>query len=124
MSDYIDRQAAIDAIEKLVLPQTKGETMAEEINRVAWRCAINCAEEMIRHLPSAEVEPVKRGKWIEHYLEKWIDAPWGYNCSECGEWFVVGQEPIKRYHYCPNCGAKMEAAPTIIEAEGEDHAED
>ena len=58
MSDYIDRQAAIDAIERLILPQTKGETAAEEIKRVAWRCAINCAEEMIGHLPT--VEPVVR----------------------------------------------------------------
>lgn len=63
----------------------------------------------INGAPTIEAEPVKRGKWIEHYLEKWRDAPWGYNCSECGAWFVVGQEPIKRYHYCPNCGAKMDA---------------
>ena len=54
MDDLISRQSAIDAIEKLILPQVKGETAAEEINRVAWRCAINCAEEMIGHLPSAE----------------------------------------------------------------------
>lgn len=62
MNDLISRQAAIDAIERLILPQTKGETAAEEINRVAWRCAINCAEEMIGHLPSAE----RRGRWVAH----------------------------------------------------------
>lgn len=75
MSDLISRQTAIDAIERLVLSQTKGKTAAEEINRVAWRCAINCAEEMIGHLPSAEPErkwiprktPPKRDGWYLVY---------------------------------------------------------
>ena len=106
MSDYIDRQAAIDAIEKLILPQTKGETMAEEINRVAWRCAINCAEEMIRHLPSVEVEPVKRGKWIYDNQFHWYRA----SCSECGYKRVtdIKAEKWNDWHYCPNCGADMQ----------------
>lgn len=99
MSDLISRQAAIDAIERLILPQVKGETAAEEINRVAWRCAINCAEEMIVHLPSAE----RRGRWekIELY------APSGdyvmFQCSECASLYY---EPSS---YCPDCGARMEA---------------
>lgn len=54
MNDLISRQAAIDAIEKIYLSQTKGKTVTEEINRVAWRCALNCAEEMVRHLPPAQ----------------------------------------------------------------------
>ena len=101
MSNYIDRQAAIEAIKRLILPQTKGETMAEEINRVAWRCAINCAEEIIGHLPTIEAEPVKRGKWI-----KISDR--NYKCSVCGDWWSGEEKEIKTFIYCPNCGAKME----------------
>ena len=121
MNDYIDRQAAIDAIEKLILPQTKGETMAEEINRVAWRCAINCAEEMIGHLPG--IEPVKHGRWE-------FETAWQYKpcdgrglerkaifgttkrtfnrlkCSGCKKVVVV--DDTIHYAYCPHCGAKME----------------
>lgn len=106
MSDYIDRQAAIEAIERLILPQTKGETAAEEINRVAWRCAINCAEEMIGHLPSAEVEPVKRGKWIYDNQFHWYRA----SCSECGYMRAtdIKADNWNGWKYCPNCGAKME----------------
>ena len=85
--DTINRQDAIDAIERLILPQVKGETAAEEINRVAWRCAINCAEEMIVHLPSAE----RRGRWID------------LKCNQCG------QVDMSKPNYCPNCGARMEA---------------
>lgn len=56
MNDLISRQAAIEAIEKIYLPKTKCETATEEINRVAWRYALNCAEEMVMHLPSAKQE--------------------------------------------------------------------
>ena len=103
-NDLISRQAAIDAIEKLILPQVKGETAAEEINRVAWRCAINCAEEMIGHLPSAE----RRGRWIETGMlyrdTRGINSLfYGKRCSVCNE--ISDYKP----HYCPNCGARMEA---------------
>ena len=97
-SDTISRQAAIDEIERLILPQVKGETAAEEINRVAWRCAINCAEKMIVHLPSAE----RRGRW------EMKEDPYGFFdtipvCSACGcttKYRVTSA-------YCPNCGARM-----------------
>lgn len=43
-----------------------------------------------------EVEQ-KRGKWIYH------DYPWR-ECSEC-QW---AHSAMRRYRYCPNCGAKMD----------------
>ena len=92
-NDTISRQAAIDAIERLILPQVKGETEAEEINRVAWRCAINCAEEMIVHLPSAE----RRGRWIFGGEEGWPK----WTCSVCGG------DGRGDYTICPWCGARM-----------------
>lgn len=103
--DTISRQAALDAIDRLILPQVKGETAAEEINRVAWRCAINCAEEMIVHLPSAE----RRGRWIEEYSANHFQA----KCSACGESTLYGitydlEGNAYYMNYCPNCGAKME----------------
>lgn len=66
--DLISREDALEAIERLILPQGKGETAAEEINRVAWRCAINCAEEMIGHLPT--IDPVKRGRWMNSEMDE------------------------------------------------------
>lgn len=101
MDDLISRQAAIVAIEKLILPQVKGETAAEEISRaltITWRCAISCAEEMIERLPSAE----RLGRWEKIELS----APSGdyvmFQCSECASLYY---EPSS---YCPNCGARME----------------
>lgn len=51
--------------------------------------------------PSAEPE-WKKGRWIPHeYKEGWN---YGFNCSVCGEWFVIKLEKPK---FCPNCGADM-----------------
>lgn len=54
---------------------------------------------MVNDAPT--IEP-KRGEWIEKE-ECW-------QCSECGDEYVleVGVKPIDaRMHYCPNCGADM-----------------
>lgn len=45
------------------------------------------------------VEPTKHGRWI-YYPE--IVA---YSCSECHRYQY---ENNGEYHYCPNCGAKMD----------------
>ena len=57
-------------------------------------------EKWINEQPTADVQPVVKGEWIED----------GYNdepcvCSNCGH-----PEPIKArflYSYCPNCGADL-----------------
>lgn len=61
---------------------------------------VHCMDDNLKKLPS--VTPKRMGKWISHYVG--IDEDdYGWDCSECGEWFVM-DEP---YHYCPKCGAKM-----------------
>ena len=62
-------------------------------------------EQIIDEQPTIEPER-KKGKWIKHSIGH-EHTPWGYDCSECGEWFVVGEEVIKKYKYCPNCGCSM-----------------
>lgn len=86
MTDYIDRQAALDALE--------------------WKWAGKAAFDAIKKLPSAEVEPVKRGKWIYDNQFHWYRA----SCSECGYKRVtdIKAEKWNGWKYCPNCGAKME----------------
>lgn len=52
------------------------------------------------------IEP-KTGKLTKHLLKN-ANVPWGYDCSVCGAWFVIGEDTAEKYRYCPNCGAKME----------------
>lgn len=68
------------------------------------------AIEIYRRLAKMEtddVQPVKHGKWERHVLKN-AGVPWGYDCSACGVWFVVGDDIVEKYYYCPNCGARNE----------------
>lgn len=67
--------------------------------------AIDCYfPQIIDDVPTADVEPVRHGRWIEHPddifpLESTIE------CSVCGEQENVD---IHNDNFCPNCGAKMD----------------
>ena len=65
------------------------------------RYAENCkpiTDRIIDSIPSADVEPVRHGRWITTHDEF-------CSCSLC-------KYPVhtawSRTYYCPNCGAKME----------------
>ena len=54
-------------------------------------------------MPTVDAVPVRHGKWILD--EEFID------CSECRreKWSRVPYESlVKRFKYCPNCGARMD----------------
>lgn len=67
----------------------------------------------VENFPAADVEEVKHGKWLNFYNDFSVAE-----CSECADMFEVSpdEEPKKEfleafkefYHYCPNCGAKMD----------------
>ena len=85
--------------------------MAEYIDKEALRDALYDADaitmngvKIFNQFPSADVEPVKHGRW-EPVLEGVWNVPIpvlvGWRCSQCGR-IEQEEEP-----YC-NCGAKME----------------
>ena len=53
----------------------------------------------IANAPTVELEPRKKGKWIDNRDVSWM-------CSECGKWLDVLQGDVDM-NYCPNCGADM-----------------
>ena len=78
MSDYIKREDALEQFDYYDL----GEYLTTQIRG------------MLMDVPSADVAPVRHGRW-EEYGKTW----W---CSECG--FETGL----RWDYCPDCGARMD----------------
>lgn len=88
MSDLIDRQAAIDEVKHYI--------------EIGYDSDII---HTLENLPSAQPER-KKGKWIKHILKN-ANVPWGFDCSVCDEWFVIGDDTAERYYFCPNCGADM-----------------
>ena len=96
---------AEEAEERIVALYRKERGDATEIFNTAIDACQNIILDMYDNAP-AEVEPVKRGKWIYDNQFHWYRA----SCSECGYKRVtdIKAEKWNGWKYCPNCGAKME----------------
>ena len=103
MGDYIKREDAKDAVINVV----GWEKIAKYVDEMSkhpstkdneYYDALMDAEDAIDDLPSADVAPVRHGRWVV------IDAeePRRYGCSECKRlsWNLE--------NYCANCGARMD----------------
>lgn len=72
----------------------------------------NAAVKILKEAPAVDVQEIKHGEWKLCY-EDWRRQIAGDECSACG--FQHYGTCISDYHYCPNCGAKMDGK----EVEGE-----
>lgn len=59
-------------------------------------------DECFKTQPTADVEPVRHGRWIATNDEN------KKRCSECDIIHLIAQYPYGKANYCPNCGAKMD----------------
>ena len=55
--------------------------------------------------PTIDAVPVVHARWKRRF-EDWRQQIEGDECSACG--FKHYGSSIDQYHYCPNCGAKMD----------------
>ena len=105
MAEYIERE------------QDKYIKLSQALE-VLDSCACWWAHERMKNIPTADVQPVRHGRWIPHMesiettvitasrvYEKGDSVQYGFTCSECGRW-EENREP-----FC-NCGAKMDAEAT------------
>lgn len=108
MAEYIEREAAIDAIMKVYV-RTAGYKARERVFE---------AKEAVHRLPVADVAPVVHGVWIpvhESEISGWnpevagIDPIGGYICSACkNEAIYDCNDKFVLSDYCPWCGARMD----------------
>ena len=101
MSDYIKRDAAIDAVYRRA-----NKIMGDGYNPKALD--VMGVAGLIRDIPSADVVEPKRGEWQYIYKGKWVFR----RCS-CCEWTQTYDDTKYmgyRYNFCPNCGADMRGA--------------
>ena len=98
MAEYIEREAAIDA-----LKDAYGDSYR--------------AEDYIRAIPAADVKPVVRSRWekvevtyTEDCEEAMPVAVASMYCLACNRYhnevYFYG-DPIENIRFCPNCGADM-----------------
>ena len=97
MAEYINREA----LEKAM---TIAAVNGKDKDRRTWAKAI-C---VLHDMQTADVAPVVYGRW-EDSTDEWFGMD-VYTCSKCRESYVLVEGTPKEnlWHYCPNCGAKMD----------------
>lgn len=89
MAEYIERKAFVEAVKDIPMWGSVAAMFADGI-------------------PAADVAPVVHGRW-EDSIDEWFGTD-VYTCSKCRESYVLVEGTPKEnlWHYCPNCGAKMD----------------
>ena len=96
MNEYISREAVMSKCDDIW--NNADETTQTGVDTIN---TIDEITDFIESLPSADVQPVKRGRWIitddvEHFIAV---------CSKCGR--TEDSRDIKDMPYC-HCGARMD----------------
>lgn len=93
MGEYIDREAAIKAVEKADYTAISSD---------ADDCKADYLRAIIESVPAADVVPVVHGRWGtgRFNLET---GNYEEQCTRCRNFSKEYGKP-----YCPNCGAKMD----------------
>ena len=103
MAEYIKREALIDAVESIDWYSVyKGKLTAGAPNTENALYKASSIYAVIDNAPSADVAPVRHGRWVEK--EKYTFGIM-YDCSLCENRILDNGHP---WNYCPNCGAKMD----------------
>lgn len=100
MTDYIKREDAVRRVAVLIAAEAESDGCEDQ----PMDNYIEYALEDLADIPSADVAPVRHGRWEDEFKE---DAEafvkHRYVCTVCGNWQTYGKTA-----YCPNCGAKMD----------------
>ena len=96
MSEYIEREAISEEIRKYYYKNPPNFSYGEGFDR-----GLNRAQRAILDAPTADVAPVRHGRWGTN-----SDRPDSLICSVCNCGFDMWKHDP--HNYCPNCGAKME----------------
>lgn len=101
--EYIEREAAVEAVKKEREYVGKFSFEEERAWTVGFHQGISFALSDIATVPAADVAPVRHGRW-----ERKVEIDGGlkreyFVCSECGQ-----TRMLNFHNYCPACGAKMD----------------
>lgn len=112
MTDYIEREALLERIDgiwdcaDMVFEPNDHCCRADDCASCKWRETKNAIRKIAENIPSADVRPVVRGKWLRTQA-----YPHRIYCSNCYVTFIRNDEFLELketpHNYCPNCGADM-----------------
>ena len=96
MAEYIEREKVINLLKKYGIKRG---------NKVYGIADIGDVMISVEDIPAADVALVRHGVW--EYEPPTINTYGMLKCSKCG-WWTLDQSVCDVYHYCPNCGCKMD----------------
>lgn len=114
MAEYIEREAAEKAIAS-IMPSMSTPDGCGKNDHLVLAAQEMCVDAMqtIHSLPTADVVPVRHGKWLLYFT--WVGHYW--ECSECHtNPFIYVTKDTK---FCPKCGAKMDLKEESHDTEAE-----
>ena len=104
MDEYIDREALIAWLKRIqLIDLSDGRGLCRVIMEDDFKKAIKKMPKGI----TADVAPVRHGRWKPYHESDIGYDEYGVRCSNCG--LEIEDHEVKFVmHYCPNCGAKMD----------------
>ena len=101
MPRYIDADVLLAKC-KAIISDHIIDKWNEKAAPASWAHAYLDFIDDIENVPTADVEPVRHGKWTQMDLCE-------IRCSECGDFSPIKYDWSEDLtNYCPNCGAKMD----------------
>lgn len=103
MDEYISKQKVLDYLNGYL--HSLGDGGADTLfNRGQRRALINSIQD-ISAVKAADIQPVKRGRWENEYLDGDV---WWADCNNCKNETHSRFGRVSSYAFCPNCGARMD----------------
>lgn len=103
MAEYIERAKVVEYL------HSREGNFCDDIGK-SWSAGMKAAASACEKFPVADVVPVVHGRW-EKTEDDFYMGLTIFKCSVCREeWVFEDMLDIEglNYHYCPNCGAKMD----------------
>ena len=95
MAEYIEKEAVV----RYLKGYSEKELNSMSPYGMITSSVLNKVERAISEIPAADVQIVRRGKWVDMELGEL------YKCSVCRR--IINFEKVDFYNFCPQCGADL-----------------
>ena len=99
MNEYIEKSAIVSKCEEMW--NNADETTQTGVDTIN---TLDRITDYIESLPTADVQPIRRGRWIPQGDDMWL-------CSNCKENIIFSMhesDRTEKQRYCCKCGARMD----------------
>ena len=99
MAEYISKAEAIESIMQTYCPN------CDSCNGIMCKaCGYKDCMDIVDDVKSADVQPIKHGRWIPQGDDMWLCS----NCKENKIFSMHESDRTEKQRYCCRCGARMD----------------